>query len=106
LPIRRRPGDKQGHKAIQGAACRSYLSELSLLNGRGERSLAHSKVLGIKDLHFHDLRHDGISRLFEIGKDIPQDRSVSGHRSWQNLKRYEHMRQSGDKYAHWKWRKP
>jgi integrase len=64
------------------------------------------KVLGIEDLHFHDLRHDGVSRLFEMGRTIPQAASVSGHRSWQNLKRYTHLRQTGDKYANWKWRSP
>ena len=64
------------------------------------------KVLGIDDLHFHDLRHDGVSRLFEMGKTIPQAASVSGHRSWQNLKRYAHLRQTGDKYSEWKWREP
>lgn len=57
-------------------------------------------------LHFHDLRHDGISRLFETGMNIPHAASVSGHRSWTNLKRYTHIRQSGDKYAGWKWLDP
>jgi integrase len=61
------------------------------------------KILGIEDLHFHDLRHDGISRLFEMGKTIPQAASVSGHRSWSSLKRYSHLRQTGDKYSGWKW---
>jgi integrase len=61
------------------------------------------KILGIEDLHFHDLRHDGISRLFEMGKTIPQAAVVSGHRSWSSLKRYTHLRQTGDKYAGWKW---
>lgn len=61
------------------------------------------KFLEIADLHFHDLRHDGISRQFELGKTIPQAASVSGHRSWSSLKRYAHIRQSGDKYAGWKW---
>lgn len=60
-------------------------------------------LLGIDDLHFHDLRHDGISRLFEIGANIPQAAAVSGHRSWQSLKRYTHIRQSGDKYQDWPW---
>jgi integrase len=55
-------------------------------------------------LHFHDLRHEGISRLFEMGRNIPQSASVSGHRSWSSLKRYSHLRQTGDKYASWKWR--
>lgn len=63
------------------------------------------KVLGIEDLHFHDLRHDGVSRQFEMGKTIPQAASVSGHRSWSSLKRYTHLRQVGDKYEGWKWKK-
>ncbi len=61
--------------------------------------------LQIKDLHFHDLRHEGVSRLFEMGKTIPQAASVSGHRSWSSLKRYSHLRQPGDKYAGWDWRR-
>lgn len=44
-------------------------------------SLRACKILGIDDLHFHDLRHDGVSRLFEMGKTIPQAASVSGHRT-------------------------
>jgi len=61
------------------------------------------QVLGIEDLHFHDLRHDGVSRLFEMGWNIPHVAAVSGHRSWQSLKRYTHLRTTGDKYAGWKW---
>ncbi|WP_028714169.1 MULTISPECIES: site-specific integrase [unclassified Paracoccus (in: a-proteobacteria)] len=61
------------------------------------------KLLGIKDLHFHDLRHEGVSRLFEMGKTIPQAASVSGHRSWPSLQRYSHLRATGDKWAGWKW---
>jgi integrase len=61
------------------------------------------KVLGIDDLHFHDLRHEGVSRLFEMGMDIPHVATVSGHRSWASLKRYSHIRQKGDKYKDWKW---
>jgi integrase len=60
-------------------------------------------LLGIDDLHFHDLRHEGISRLFEMGRTIPQTASVSGHRSWASLQRYSHIRATGDKFANWKW---
>lgn len=60
-------------------------------------------VLGIEDLHFHDLRHDGVSRLFELGWAIPNVSQVSGHRTWTSLKRYTHIRQTGDKYANWEW---
>jgi integrase len=62
------------------------------------------KILGIEDLRFHDLRHEGISRLFEISRTIPQAAAVSGHRSWTSLKRYTHIRQSRDKYENWKWK--
>lgn len=60
-------------------------------------------VLGIEDLHFHDLRHEGVSRLFEMGRTIPLAASVSGHRSWNSLKRYAQIREQGDKFAEWSW---
>jgi integrase len=56
------------------------------------------RVLGIEDLHFHDLRHEGITRLFEMGLTIPHVAAVSGHRSWQSLQRYTHVRQTGDRW--------
>lgn len=59
--------------------------------------------LGIMDLHFHDLRHDGVSRLFEMGRTIPLAASVSGHRSWSSLQRYSHLKQTGDKFDDWAW---
>lgn len=61
------------------------------------------EILGIEDLHFHDLRHEGISRLFELGWSIPRVACVSGHRSWTSLKRYTHLRQVGDKFKDWPW---
>jgi integrase len=47
---------------------------------------------GIEDLHFHDLRHEGISRLFETGLTIPEVALISGHLSWNTLKRYTHLK--------------
>lgn len=61
------------------------------------------QVLEIEDLRFHDLRHEGVTRLFEIGETIPQVAAVSGHRSWSSLQRYTHIKQTGDKYDGWKW---
>lgn len=61
------------------------------------------KVLAIDDLHFHDLRHEGVSRLFEMGWNVPQVAAVSGHRSWSSLQRYSQFRKVGDKYNGWKW---
>lgn len=59
------------------------------------------KLLGIEDLHFHDLRHEAASRLFEMGWTIPQAATVTGHRSWQSLQRYSHLRSTGDPLANW-----
>ncbi|WP_179353332.1 site-specific integrase [Pseudomonas fluorescens] len=63
------------------------------------------KMTGIVDLHFHDLRHEGVSRLFEMDWDIPRVASVSGHRDWNSLRRYTHVEGRGDKYISWKWLK-
>lgn len=59
--------------------------------------------LEIEDLHFHDLRHDGVSRLFEMGWDIPKVASVSGHRDWNSMRRYTHLKGDGDPYKNWPW---
>ena len=48
--------------------------------------------LGIEDLHFHDLRHEAVNRLFEADWDIPQVAAVSGHKDWKMLQRYTHLR--------------
>lgn len=50
------------------------------------------KVLGIKNLHFHDLRHEAISRLFERGYAIHEVALFSLHTSWTTLQRYTHLK--------------
>jgi integrase len=45
---------------------------------------------GVYDLHFHDLRHEAISRFFEIGLTTPEVASISGHRDARMLFRYAH----------------
>jgi len=59
--------------------------------------------LEIDNLTFHDLRHEGVSRLFELGMSIPAVSIMSGHKTWVHLKRYAHIHAFGDKYAGWKW---
>lgn len=59
--------------------------------------------LGIEGLTFHDMRHEAASRLFEMGWTIPHVAAVTGHKTWQSLQRYSHVRQTGDKYKDWKW---
>lgn len=47
---------------------------------------------GIEDLRFHDLRHEAISRLFELGLNPMEVSSISGHKTLQMLKRYTHLK--------------
>lgn len=108
------PGDKEGNDTWCDLTPEAK-AIIDAMPRKGERIFPYStdavsasftracRMLGIEDLHFHDLRHEGISRLFELGRTIPQVASVSGHRSWSSLKRYSHIRQSGDKYEDWKW---
>ena len=46
----------------------------------------------INNLHFHDLRHEAISRLFEKGLNPMEVSAISGHKSMQVLKRYTHIK--------------
>lgn len=46
------------------------------------------KILQIRDLRFHDLRHEALSRLAEDGATIPQIQQVSLHESWNSLQIY------------------
>lgn len=50
------------------------------------------KALRIDDLHFHDLRHEATSRLFEQGYSIEQVAAVTLHESWSELKRYTQLK--------------
>ncbi|RWC93750.1 MAG: site-specific integrase [Mesorhizobium sp.] len=52
-----------------------------------------TKRAGIDDLNFHDLRHEAISRFFELGLSIPEVASISGHRTPAMLFRYAHANQ-------------
>lgn len=61
------------------------------------------KMVGVEDLTFHDLRHEGTSRLFEMGWNIPHVAAVTGHRSWSSLKRYTHLRHVGNRFEEWRW---
>lgn len=47
--------------------------------------------LRIPDLRFHDLRHEGTSLLFEEGADIPVVALYTGHKTWDQLKRYTNL---------------
>jgi integrase len=46
---------------------------------------------GLEDLHFHDLRHEATSRLFEHGLNVMEAASITGHKDLRMLKRYTHL---------------
>jgi integrase len=54
--------------------------------------LRATRLLGIDNLHFHDLRHEAISRLFERGYAIQEVALFSLHQSWEQLRKYTHLR--------------
>lgn len=49
------------------------------------------KRAGVRDLKFHDLRHEAVSRFFELGLNIMEVSSISGHKELSMLKRYTHL---------------
>jgi integrase len=48
--------------------------------------------IGLDNINFHDLRHEGVSRLFEKGLDVMEVSAISGHKTLSMLKRYTHLR--------------
>lgn len=50
------------------------------------------EALGIIDLHFHDLRHEGTTRLFEMGYQVHEVQQFTGHEDLAMLQRYTHLR--------------
>ena len=48
----------------------------------------------LKDIRFHDLRHEAISRFFEAGLNLSEVMQISGHADVKSLMRYTHPRPS------------
>jgi integrase len=79
-----------------------YLIEHSrsekLLNYKKEwltdKFIAKCKELGIENFRLHDLRHEGVSSLFEKGLNMIEVSTISGHKDMSMLKRYTHINPS------------
>ncbi|MGR9144839.1 site-specific integrase [Rhizobium leguminosarum] len=52
------------------------------------RLLKRANVTGLR---FHDLRHEGVSRLFERGLNVIEVSTISGHKELRMLRRYSHL---------------
>ena len=59
---------------------------------RCKRRAEKAGCAGIYDLRFHDLRHEAISRFFEIGLNTAEVALISGHRDVRMLFRYTHLK--------------
>lgn len=103
---RKHPREKKGNdERVPLLAATGYdaLAIIGRQRRRGDRifpyrpesiSMAFQRAiaeLGIPDLHFHDLRHEAVSRLFEAGLPIEHVALVSGHRDWRSLRRYTNL---------------
>ena len=78
----------------QGRYSNSREGRIFPYNGKsiGTAFRRQCKDLKIENLHFHDLRHEGTSRLFEAGFSIEQVALVTGHKDWKMLRRYTHLK--------------
>lgn len=111
------PGDKEGNDTwcTLPDPCRDIIAAMPKRDKKEKRifpyhadTISHRftdacKFLEIEGLRFHDMRHEGTSRLFEMDWNIPRVAMVTGHRSWTSLQRYAHIRAKGDIYEDWKW---
>ncbi len=98
------PITKNGHPRVIPLSSQALTTLLGTPGGISERvyevspnafRLAWERLrnrVDIKDLHFHDLRHEAISRFFELGLSIPEVALISGHRDPRMLFRYTHLR--------------
>lgn len=112
LALQKRDLDLPRHSLIIRQSKNGYSRNIPLSNeavailkgvmGKGERvfpmtpialRLAWDRLVErakINNLHFHDLRHEAISRFFELGLTVPEVASISGHRDMRMLFRYAH----------------
>lgn len=79
----------QKQAALRGAESRVFSTTASGLQQSWERAVKRS---GLQDLHFHDLRHEAISRFFERGLSVPEVALISGHKTPSMLFRYTHLK--------------
>jgi integrase len=73
--------------AKPGSIRSSFLIALS----KAQATQPDSKIF-LRELRFHDLRHEAVTRLFEKGLNPIEVGMVSGHKTLSMLQRYTHMR--------------
>jgi integrase len=79
----------QAQAVSRRAEGRVFATTASALQQSWQRTLSRSEIA---DLHFHDLRHEAISRFFERGLSVPEVALISGHKTPAMLFRYTHLK--------------
>ena len=94
VPLLNLTGTTPGRSCWNSASSRAARVMSSPNNSRsvGTAFRRACQSLEIDDLHFHDLRHEATSRLFEAGLPIEKVALVTGHKDWKMLKRYTHLK--------------
>ena len=69
----------------------SIRSAFLIALNKAQATQPHSKNF-LRELRFHDLRHEAVTRLFEKGLNPIEVGMVSGHKTLSMLQRYTHLR--------------
>ena len=87
-------GQLRASQRVFGGAIPLYESPLFTYTPRGLSGafLRLCRKVKIDDLHFHDLRHEATSRLFEKGLNPVEVATITGHKDPHMLMRYTHLR--------------
>lgn len=85
------PLSPAAHQALAAvrAACGGAIA-LPGADAISKEFAAAVRAAGLRNLHFHDLRHEGTSRLFEHGLALQEVAAITGHKTWSQLARYTH----------------
>jgi len=95
--IKRQPVDLSSRKILIGKdKDKRWVSASELIFPQNPKSITSAfrrarQRSTVEDLRYHDIRHEAISRLFELGFDSMVVSVFSGHRDINMLRRYTHM---------------
>lgn len=80
-------------RALESLRCKKTKGEVwSITESQLRRDWEAARAdVGADDLHFHDLRHEGTSRLFEKGLNVFEVQQITGHKTLSELRKYTHL---------------
>lgn len=84
---RRKPLHEEGHERVFPVSVNAFQLCWERCRDRAAKSNK-----GMATLRFHDLRHEAVSRFFEMGLNTAEVALISGHRDLRMLFRYTHLK--------------